>query len=1523
MTTLDARHDDLLNRIEDLELLSLRWGDVAASLSRETLLELAEPQFMGEAEDAVEALLESGLVQAFNPPGGGERYRSRFAETVRLLARLRQTFPGEAWQGAPPLVVDYRLDLRKRRYPSRDQESLNVLEALGALTDLQRQVWRALSPPRLAPFQMRAAQRLLLPSDRDAGIIVGAGTGSGKTLAFYLPVFLRLADLVRPGDFWTKAIAIYPRNELLKDQLSEALRNASAISPVLRDARRRPLRIAPYYGDTPQAATEASVARRWKALRSGAGFVCPFLRCECGADMIWTREDLAAARERLVCARNCGHETDPDVLVLTRRRQSREPPDLLFTTTEMLNRSLSDQTRRGLFGVRVAAGRRPQFLLLDEAHTYTGVAGAQAALTLRRWRHLTGGPVTWVGLSATLNDAPRFFAELTGVDAASISEVSPLEDEFEEEGREYQIVLRSDPAARASVLSASIQTAMLLGRIMDPAAAPSQGRYGRRIFAFTDDLDVTHRLFHDFRDAEAYDRFGRPDPARQPLAALRAQTLQGQPETDAERRLRDADGQRWRLPETLGRTLADRLRVGRTTSRDPGVDGAADVIVATAALEVGFNDRTVGAVLQHKGPRDYAAFLQRRGRAGRDRRMRPLTVTVLSDQGRDRLLFQGVEHLFDPTLTAQALPVRNEYVLRMQAAFALLDWVADQPRQAPPGSIWRTVSAPRSAGWDDQALRDHIVRLLSETLRQDGPERRALRQHLRIALRVDELTVDRLLWEAPRAILLEVAPTLMRRMFRDWSLAWPTPEREHDRFTADHPLPDFAPSALFSDLNLPELEIVVPPSRNGEPETLEALPLQQGLSHLAPGRVTRRFGDDYGGLSHWSAVPAGIAEWDLPVGAYAEAAQTLGPRRGEGVAGFVDAIVHRPWRLRLDRARPEVIGVTSNSRLAWASAFTPRGAPVEIAPPARTAWRTFVGGVDVHLHRFRAGVEVTRFATGARAELRRPGGVEQVVDIRFRSEDDAPGAVGFEFETDGLALHLVLPPPEDLQAAVVEASIRRGLRAALHRRLVDEDPLLGREQNHFTRGWLRQIHLVVCARRAIERDETLGAAAAAVLAAGTLADYAAALDAVLGVQRRDLAQDGGSAPDEDGHDDDDDDGDDVGGGAPGGHGRPRRDRLERLKAALRDELAKDQVRARLHADLLEALDDESPSLGDYMRRALQGTLAEGLMAAAVAATPRQASAEALLVDVASDEADANRSTIWLTESTVGGAGVLQALTDRFAAEPRLIFRGIEAALEPSDLEVAASALIRTYRLAAEDPDVAAAIAAVRVEVDHRPRAAARARLLARLQACGIETSRAFVVSLSARMLAPGLGVAHDAVVRRLLALWNDAEARVGLELDLREIAVLAVDDPEANHLGRQAGIFTDATEAATRAAVFASLLWPRSAALHRQSLTSWTPYRGPLPCEPALVRSLLFEGARAAVPLEDDGWWDRLTELLTQDGAATLSVAILEQRRLGEALVRLQATPIHVGALSLYAVVERIAKDDERVWASIILREQV
>lgn len=109
-------------------------------------------------------------------------------------------------------------------------------------------------------------------------------------------------------------------------------------------------------------------------------------------------------------------------------------------------------------------------------------------------------------------------------------------------------------------------------------------------------------------------------------------------------------------------------------NRSRGVDSSANVVIATSTLEVGFNDSSVGAVIQHKTPRSMASFLQRKGRAGRSRRMRPWMVVVASAYGRDRWAFQHAENLFDPELKNIDIPLDNYYVRKIQATFALMDW---------------------------------------------------------------------------------------------------------------------------------------------------------------------------------------------------------------------------------------------------------------------------------------------------------------------------------------------------------------------------------------------------------------------------------------------------------------------------------------------------------------------------------------------------------------------------------------------------------------------------------------------------------------------------------------------------------------------------------------------------------------------------------------------------------------------------------------------------------------------------------
>lgn len=192
------------------------------------------------------------------------------AETVRLLLRLRQLFPkhahtGTGWQEAPTLVADFRFQRRRRIYPLRDVGVDSTLQCLRAVTGNVAILSGALALLRpggtefpLASFQVRAAERILrgIETGDPLATIVCAGTGSGKTLAFYLPA---LASITRHhlGNRealpWVKTVAIYPRLELLKDQLREVISRSLQLMENLKDQQPAvTIRIGALFSDIPK-----------------------------------------------------------------------------------------------------------------------------------------------------------------------------------------------------------------------------------------------------------------------------------------------------------------------------------------------------------------------------------------------------------------------------------------------------------------------------------------------------------------------------------------------------------------------------------------------------------------------------------------------------------------------------------------------------------------------------------------------------------------------------------------------------------------------------------------------------------------------------------------------------------------------------------------------------------------------------------------------------------------------------------------------------------------------------------------------------------------------------------------------------------------------------------------------------------------------------------------------------------------------------------------------------------------------
>ena len=110
--------EQLIASIERQELRSLVWGHVDGTISEAEVLALATPIALDPNPQAlVDLAVQRALLIEVGWDRAGLQYRSRFAETTRLLARLRQISPWNSWDTAPQLVADYRIDAPTRQFP--------------------------------------------------------------------------------------------------------------------------------------------------------------------------------------------------------------------------------------------------------------------------------------------------------------------------------------------------------------------------------------------------------------------------------------------------------------------------------------------------------------------------------------------------------------------------------------------------------------------------------------------------------------------------------------------------------------------------------------------------------------------------------------------------------------------------------------------------------------------------------------------------------------------------------------------------------------------------------------------------------------------------------------------------------------------------------------------------------------------------------------------------------------------------------------------------------------------------------------------------------------------------------------------------------------------------------------------------------------------------------------------------------------------------------------------------------------
>ena len=1177
------------------------------------------------------------------------------------------------------------------------------------------------------------------------------------------------------------------------------------------------------------------------------------------------------------CSR-CGGKIYGDVISLTRDDMIESPPDILFTSTEMLNQRLADKDYWPLFGI--GTEKKIKYVLLDEAHSYEGIHGAHSAYLLRRWQCIARSNPHYVGLSATLLDAKRFFSDLTSTDIADVELIEPQYDEYVKSGAEYFLALKGDPVDQTALLSTTIQAAMLIKRILDTNQEPvSKGIYGQKTLVFTDNLDVTNRLLHALGDAEGQKfRYGSliPDPQSRVLAGLRGNIGGGY-------KLEDLIeyGQDWSICEDIGHVLGadERARIAITSSQNRGFDEDAEIVVTTASLELGYDDPTIGAVIQHKAPRGAAGFLQRKGRAGRSKRMRPWTILVLSDFGNDRLTYQRYERLAQPILNMGKSPMTNSYVLKIQAAQAVLDWFSLKLEGVKP---WENI---KGRSTDDMRQQMRISNLIDEVFANSDLQNQMTR-YLSQALKANAETLIALLWQPPRSLMLEFLPSLQERIQTNWAV-WNDVDGQEEKWSRQNdyrtgaPMPDFIPPALFSELNGNEINIILH-GTNREPRIVP-MPFFQALREFAPGNVSKRF-----------SVESDFPDWLMPLEWDASASQIkfdISEAFGDKLTYVMTSFstphgktypkVFCPHEILTTQLIPSAhkVSETTKSQLIWGVYFDTSNSRIahEIRVPRKSNWFEVIDNISTYTHSMLNPIELVRYSTGAKAGFKREG-VTTNVNIGWVKSDSEVG-IGTRLYVDAIRIEINLDD-KMFKQVFDDSNMVLALRTQLFQ---DAIRTSGHFENTFVADWIFECVLAGITWEVARTNCSVETAVGRIGEDKWITPLGAIPMELFQTHR---AEDGSEVE------------------------------KRKLQVQLIELLEQRPIREEVQsiARLLYLTDLSSEVLcTNWLRGLFSATLA-GIVNKSVIFLLRDCDENSINIDfeAATDE-NANNILIWITETQEGGCGFIDQLLEIIEESPNILFESMENSFRPSPSEIIDSDLRIILRDSLNGGPLSNSIAAVRKATTHNAIVESEKQLRVVLDKAGCTVSKELMAVIHTRILRPNTQIRHEQGIVDKLSFWEQQESACGFEIPLHIASSMLArrdngfdKDPELNYQS---------------ACVIQGSLWIRGSHMRSEAIRFYNGFVGDTRVERLLGNALLVDRSARLDWRTSDDFSEELRSELMRTSRAVIDFNKAQLSDLSKYLVRLCQMTLEINGLEFFIKLDGITKSKTGYEVAVISTE--
>lgn len=238
--------------------------------------------------------------------------------------------------------------------PFVSTKSINELIEEGKISSLFRKLGSIKLNQKLYKHQEESLEKI----SNGRSVVITTGTGSGKTECFLYPVLNSILQDIEAGNNGPgiRALLLYPMNALVNDQIDRIRNILSEFSEI---------RYGFFTGETPEHPSDQ------------------------------LREHLSEVLGVQI----------PENEVLSREEIRNNPPHLLFTNYSMLEYLLIRPNDFKIFSPDYL--KNWKFIILDEAHVYSGALGIEVSLLLRRLTGLSENKPQFLLTSATLGEKNR------------------------------------------------------------------------------------------------------------------------------------------------------------------------------------------------------------------------------------------------------------------------------------------------------------------------------------------------------------------------------------------------------------------------------------------------------------------------------------------------------------------------------------------------------------------------------------------------------------------------------------------------------------------------------------------------------------------------------------------------------------------------------------------------------------------------------------------------------------------------------------------------------------------------------------------------------------------------------------------------------------------------------------------------------------------------------------------------------------------------------------------------------------